>query len=187
MRILPQKKWKKALVVTLLIFLIVGVPVIAFLEYSVYNEVVTPVEVKNADGDKTALVIYHPGLTAFSRDVAETLTDRLASNGWRVETTTASSQTPTNITKYELIVLDWPIYDFNPGPTLTNYIHRIGDLRGKDTVIVSIGGGINPFNAQDTMKKIVQDANGNIKDSITIFRGGDFTEKADQFASKILP
>jgi menaquinone-dependent protoporphyrinogen IX oxidase len=187
MKILPQKKWKKALLVTLIVFLIVGVPIVSFLEYSVYKETATPIEVKNAGGNKTALVIYHPGLTAFSHDIAYTFADRLASNGWRVEITTASSQAPANITKYELIVLDWPIYDFNPGPTLTNYVHRIGDLQNKDTVIITIGGGINPFNAQDAMKQIVQEVNGNLKDLVAIFRGGNFTEKADQAASTIIP
>lgn len=187
MRILPQKKWKKILLVTLIVFLIVGVPIVAFLEYSVYREVATPVEVKNTGGNKTALVIYHPGLSAFSHDIAYAFANKLASNGWRVEIATASAQAPTITAEYDLLVLDWPIYDFNPGPTLTNYIHRVGDLQGKDTIIVTIGGGINPFNAQEAMRQSVQDANGNVKETVTIFRGGNFTEKVDQVASTIIP
>jgi hypothetical protein len=182
----PKKKLKKALFVSLLVLIAVGIPIIAFFEYSVYNETVAPIVVRNDAGTKNALVVYHPGLTEFSHDIAYTFADRLASNGWRLEITTASSQAPTDITQYDLLILAWPIYDFNPGPTITNYVHRIGDLQGKDTIVVTIGGGINPFNAQDTMKQIVQDANGLIRETVVIFRGGDFTDKADQAASKIL-
>ncbi len=175
------------MLVTLLILAIVGISMIAFLEYSVYREVVATIEVKNSAGTKNTLLIYHPGLTSFAHDIAYTFADRLASNDWRVEITTASSQAPTNIAEYDLLVLIWPIYDFNPGPTLTNYVNRIGDLQGRDTVIVTIGGGVNPFNAQDAMKQIVQNANSAVRDSVTIFRGDNFTDTADQAASKIPP
>ncbi|MCW3995220.1 MAG: hypothetical protein NWE98_03600 [Candidatus Bathyarchaeota archaeon] len=183
----PKKKWKKAVLVTLIALMVVDVPTFAFFEYSVYNETVSPIEVKNSTGTKNALVIYHPGLTGFSHDIAYTFADRLACNGWRVELTTASSKAPSNITQYDLLVFDWPIYDLSPGPTITNYIQRIGDLQGKDTVIVTVGGGINPLNAQDTMKQIIIDANGVVKEAVTIFRGGNFTSKADQAASQIFP
>ena len=187
LKIWPQKRWKKAILVTLFILMIIGAPIFAFFEYSVYTETASPIEVMNSLGSKDALVIYYPGLTAFSHDIAYAFANRLASNGWQVEITTASSQAPANMANYDLLVLDWPIYDFNPGPAITNYIHRIGDLQGKDTVIVTIGGGINPFNAQDGMKQIVQEANGNVRSLVTIFRGGNFTDKADQAAANILP
>lgn len=183
----PKKKWKKAILITIIALIVTGIPTLAFFEYSVYNETVTPIEVRNSQGAKNALVIYHPGLTGFSHDIAYTLADRLASNDWRVGITTASYKAPTNLTAYDLLVFEWPIYDFNPGPSITNYIHRIDDLQGKDVVIVTIGGGINPLNAQDSMKQIVQEANGNIKETALIFRGGNFTDKADQFANNILP
>jgi flavodoxin len=187
LRIWPKNKWKKAVLITLIVLMVVGIPTLAYFEFSVYNETYSSIEVKNSAGAKNALVIYHPGLTGFSYDIAYTFAERLVSNGWRVEITTASSQAPADLTRYDLVVLDWPIYDFNPGPTITNYVHRIGNLQGKDIVIITIGGGINPFNAQDAMKQIVQDANGQIEKTVSIFRGGNFTEKADQAASEILP
>ncbi len=186
-RIWPKKLWKKAVLVVLLIIAFVGVPIVAYFEYSVYREVAAPLDVLNPTGTNSALTIYHPGLTSFSHDITYSFAERLASNGWRVEITTASAQAPTDITKYQLLVLIWPIYDFNPGPALTSYIQRIGDLQSKDTVIVTIGGGINPFSAQDAMKQIISDSHGTIRDSTIIFRGGNFTEAADQAASKILP
>lgn len=184
---LPEKRWKKMVFITLLVLLVVFAIVFAYLEYSVYREVATSIEVKNPQGTKTALLIYHPGLTAFSHDVSYAFADGLASKGWRVEIATASSEAPTDLSNYDLLVLSWPIYDFNPGPTISNHIKRIGNLQEIDTVILTIGGGINPFNSQEAMKNIVQEANGTIRGAVTIFRGGNFAEKALNLASGILP
>jgi hypothetical protein len=111
----------------------------------------------------------------------------MAVNGWRVEVTTVSPQTPADLLAYDLLVLSWPIYDFGPGPTITNYVKRVGNLQGLATVIVTIGGGLDPLNAQAAMLTMVQDANGTIKEALTIFRGGNVTEKAINAASGILP
>jgi hypothetical protein len=92
------------------------------------------------------------------------------------------------MSKYDLLVLVWPIYDFNPGPTLTNYVKHVGDLNGTNTVILTIGGGINPFNAQNTMHNIVADHNGTIIAEQTLFRGGgNYTQRATEFATQIHP
>ncbi len=148
----------------------VFVSLFGYLEYSVYREVALEKEVLNANGIKTALVYYHPGLTDYARNITYTYAEALASNGWRVEVATVSSQAPTDLSKYSLLVLSWAIYDFNPAPTVTNQLHRIGNLNGIQTVIITIGGGLNLLNAPASMNKIVQDANGTIVQSITCYR-----------------
>jgi hypothetical protein len=183
----PEKRWKKIMLITFLILIAVGAPIVAYLEYSVYREVVTSVEIKNSAGTKNALLVYHPGLSSFSHDVSYTFAEGLASNNWRVEIATASSQTPANLSNYDLLVLSWPIYDFGPGPTITNYVKRVSDLQGIETVIITTGGGVNPFNAQDAMQNTVQQANGTIKELVTIFRGGNITDKALNAAKDIIP
>jgi hypothetical protein len=188
MRFWPEKRWKKAVFITLLVLIVVAVPIGVYLEYSVYREVVSPIVVQNDAGTKTALVIYHPGIQPFAHDITYGYADGLVQNGWRVEITTASNQAPTDMSKYDLLALIWPIYDFNPGPTITNYVKHIGNLNGTQTVIVTIGGGMNPFNAQNGMKNIVQDANGTILSQVTIFRGGgNYATRATQAASQIAP
>ena len=186
MRFWPQKKRKKILLSIFLIILVVGVALVGYLEYSVYREVRAPLETLNTQGSKTALVIYHPGLTSFAHDIAYNFSLGLASSGWRVEIASASPQAPTNMSKYSLIVLSWPIYDFNPGPTITSQIHRIGNLHDINTVIVAVGGGVNPFNAIGNMEKIVQNANGTIIQSITAFRS-NHNLNIQYEASKITP
>ena len=184
---LPRKRWKKMLFITFLVLLVVFAIVFAFLEYSVYREVTTAVEVKNPEGVKTALLIYHPGLTSYANDVAHNFAEGLAGNGWRVEIATASPQAPTNLSNYRLLTLIWPIYDLGPGPTIANHVKRIGDLQGIDTAIITIGGGIDPFDAVSAMRRTVEDANGTIRASMIIFRGGGFAEKALNVAAAIMP
>jgi hypothetical protein len=170
----------------LLIVLAVFASLGAYLEYSVYREV-TLTETLNPSGSKIALVIYHPGLTSFSGDVASAYADGLVSASWQVELTTASSQAPSDLSKYSLLVLCWPIYDFNPAPTLTNYIHRVGDLQGMNTTVVTIGGGLDPLNAPAAMNKTVQDAHGTIIQSLTMYRSNRNMNALTEKASNITP
>ncbi|MGD6850652.1 MAG: flavodoxin family protein [Candidatus Bathyarchaeia archaeon] len=187
MRFWPQKRWKKIVLTTLLVTLAVLVSLGGYLEYSVYREVTTQTEVLNADGAKTAIVYYHPGLTDFARNITYTYAQALAAGGWRVEVATASTQAPTDLSKYSLLVLSWAIYDFNPAPTITNQLHRIGNLNGMDTVIIAIGGGLDPLNAPANMNKTVQDANGTVVQSLTSYRAQHNQAELTEEAAKLKP
>ena len=187
MRFWPQKRRKKILLTTLLITLAVLGGVGAYLEYSVYREISSEVDVLNADSAKKALMIYHPGLSDFAKNVTYTYAQALAAGGWRVEVVTANSQAPTDISKYQLLVLGWAIYDFNPAPTITNQIHRIGNLNGIDTAIIIMGGGIDPFNVKTSMTKIVEDANGTVIQTVTSFRSQRNFDLLQEEATKLIP
>ena len=185
MRFWPQKKWKKILLTALLVLLTILLGISGYLEYSVYREVFTQTVVLNLDGAKTALMIYHPGITNFAHNVTYSFADGLVSSGWRVEIATASPQAPTSLSNYSLLVLGWPIYDFNPGPTIINQIHRMGNLNGTATVVMVIAGGMDPLNAQANMEKIVQNANGTLLDTLKAFRGRDAWQMMQEEGSKL--
>jgi hypothetical protein len=105
---------------------------------------------------------------------------------WRVEIATTSPKAPTGISDYSLLVLCWPIYDFNPGPTITSQIHRMGNLQGVNTVIVVVAGGLDPLNASTNMNNSVHDANGTVTQMIKAFRGNHNLDLQGQ-ASNITP
>jgi hypothetical protein len=86
-----------------------------------------------------------------------------------------------------LLTLCWPIYDFNPAPTVTNYIHRVGNLNNINTTIIAVGGGIDPLNAPAAMSKTVQDANGQVIQHLTLFRSNRNMTELTQQASSIHP
>ncbi len=182
-RLWPKKKWKKALLVTALVL----ISVVSYFEWSVYREVESQVTVENPEGGKTALLIYHPGLTSFAHDIAYSFTEGLISNNWRVEIATVSPKAPTQLTKYNLLVLCWPIYDLNPGPTIANYIKRIGNFQGTNTIIITAAGGLDPFNCQTAMARAIQQANGTVSNSFKAFRGGTVIEDMRIAGGTILP
>ena len=105
--------------------------------YGRNREVVSNVEVLNPGGESgTALVVYHPGKSDFQGRVFSGFAEGLTSNGWRAEITTASSQSPTDLSGCDLLVLGGPTYGFAPNLPIRRYIGRLRDLGGQRTVTI---------------------------------------------------
>jgi flavorubredoxin len=85
-----------------------------------------------------------------------------------VEITTVNSQTPTDISSYDLLVLGWPTYIFSPSLPIRRYLKRIGDLKNKDVVILCTAAGY-PGESCEKMRSIVQGTNGNVVKTLTLF------------------
>lgn len=192
MRFWPQKTWKKIVLVSVLILIAVLVAFGAFagllLAGVISSEVVSEIEVINADGDKTALVVYQPGLSSFPRDASYAFADGLASSGWRVEITTASPQAPSDFSKYSLLTLAYPVYGGAPGTAIVNYAKRISNLDGINTVIIALQGGTEPSLTIDTLKQQVQAANGTFYTGLSLSTGDSSAiESARQAGSNITP
>ena len=192
LRFWPQRRWKKILLLFFLVLFVVIAALIAFLFLMVVpninKDVVSGIDVVNPDGSKTALILYQPGYTGFPKDVSYAFADGLASRGWRVEITTASSQTPSDLSKYSLLVLGFPVYAGHPENAIVRYLNRTGNLNGIDTMILAADGLNSPDISIDAMKQKVQAANGTIYDSLALWNW-NFSAKdiARQAGSKIAP
>lgn len=192
MKLWSQKRWKKIL---LLFFLTIFISVSAFSAYVILRinkDVVSGIDVLNTSGSKTALVVYQPGLSSFPRDVTYSFANGLASSGWRVEITTASSQTPSNLSKYSLLVLGFPVYGSVPGAAILRYVERVSNLNGIRTVIIALSAG--PNKSIDVMKQKLQAANGAFYQALTLYTmapneigNGVATDIAKQAGSQITP
>ena len=154
----------------MLIIVLVVLAAAGALSYLWLNkEVVSEVEVRNPEGDAgTALVVYHPGKSDFQEKVTYAFAEGLASNGWRVEITTASAQAPTDFSGYDLLVLGGPTYWFTPSRPIQRYLSRLGDLGGQPTVtiITAMGAGGRSISIMD---QDVQEANGDLVKSLIIY------------------
>ncbi len=154
------------------------------------NDVITQLVIKNPEGNKTALVTYHPGLSSFSHDVSYAFADGLVSTGWRVELATPSIEAPINLSKYSLLVVASNTYEFNPDTPTTRYLERIGDLQEIETVVITLGAGYAE-QSQKALETLVENSNGVIIESLLIYsiapNEGDFspTEIANQAAKVI--
>lgn len=164
LRFWPQKRWKQIIFLLVIALIVVFVSFAAFaglLMAGIINrEVVSEIEVVNSDGDQTALIVYQPGFSSFPKDVSYAFAEGLASSGWRVEITTASSEAPSDLSKYNLLTLAYPVYGGTPGTAIVSYVNRISDFNGIDTVIIACGGGDIKEDLNPPLKQQVQAANG---------------------------
>lgn len=160
-RIGPEVLPRALTVATLsLILLLLGWQ--GLLSFWLNAEVVSPVETLNPAGEAgTALLVYHPGRTGLQRRVSMAFAEGLASNGWRVSITTASSHTPTNLSGYDLLVLSTPTYDWLPARRIRTYLQRLGDTSGQPTVVIVTGLGLTGRSLA-RMERMVQQANGQL-------------------------
>jgi len=143
---------------------------IAWLDYGRNKEVASEVEVWNPSGKTgTALVVYHPGRSDFQSRVFSGFVDGLVSNGWRVESTTPSAQTPTDLSSFDLLVLGGPTYWFSPNRPVRRYLKRLGDLEGQPTVTIITALGAGDRSAS-IMQKQVREANGNLVKALLLYK-----------------
>lgn len=168
MRFWPQKRWKKVLLITLLTFVFILALLSVYVSFVINNDVITELVIKNHEGAKKALVLYHPGLSYFSKDVAYAFADGLLANDWRVEITTPSREAPTNLSRYNLLVILSNTYAFRPDVPTTRHIERIGDLNGIQTVLLTLGAG-SAEESKKTLENLIQSSNGTIIKSLLLY------------------
>jgi hypothetical protein len=189
LRFWPQKRWKQVLFVIFLVIVVgilalVGTLGVAFVIGS--RDVVSEIDVINPSGNKTALLVYQPGLSSLPKDVSYAFAEGLASSGWRVEITTASTEAPSDMSNYHLLVLLWPNYGGTAGAATVRYVDRVNNLQRIQTVLIATGG--NPVGAFDAMTQKVQTANGVVISSLAPNEGNEnATEIAQQAGTQIHP
>ena len=130
---------------------------------------ISDIQVINVDGTGgIALVVYHPGISSFHEDVTLAFVDGLVSNDWRVELTTASEQTPANLSGYDLLVLGGPGYGDEPAVPVTEYVSRVGDFGGIETVLIITAAGSGAA-AMDILETQVQETNATVVLSLLLY------------------
>lgn len=134
------------------------------------REVISEVETLNPDGGTgTALVVYHPGKSDFQRRVFAGFAEGLVAGGWRVELTTPSPLTPTNLDGYDLLVLGGPTYGFKPNLPIQTYLKRLGDLGRKPAVTIITALGMGRRSAH-IMEQLVRQANGTLVKALVLYK-----------------
>jgi len=146
--------------VTFLTLVVAGGILFAYVLLSINRDVVSPIYVINAGGSKTALVVYQPGLTSSPKDNSYAFANGLSLSGWSVNITTASSQAPSDLSNYSLLVLAFPIYGGGPGAAAARYVDRLGNLHGIQTVIIDVPA------TENVMKQKVQAENGTVIETL---------------------
>ena len=71
------------------------------------------------------------GPAEFQARMQRAFAEGLQAQGWYVELTTASRQTSTDLSRYDLLVLGAQAYNWRPARPVVDYFDRVGDLNGK--------------------------------------------------------
>ena len=131
-------------------------------------EIVSGIETINPEGTRgRVFVVYRPGISSFQKDMTYAFIEGLTSNGWIVDVTTSSSQTPTNLNKYDLLVLGSPTYGSRPHQSILTYLERVGNLNKKKTIII-VTAVASADNTIAVTKDAVKSANGVVIKSLAI-------------------
>jgi len=168
MKFWPQKKWKQILLIAVLMFVIVVASLLVFVMATINSDHISELKILNESGTKKALVIYHPGLSSFMKDTTYAFAEGLVENGWRAEITTASSEAPTDLSEYSVLVLGSPVYADNPSETIQRHVERIGNMKGMDTVLLVTSAG-SEGGAEASMQRTVEVHGGNIVEIVSLY------------------
>ncbi len=109
----------------------------------------------------SALVVYHPGVTTFNRDVTYAFAGGLAETGWRCDVTTASPVAPTDLAVFDLLVLVTPTYFNEPARSIAEYVGFLGDLGGLPVELVVTAGTDSRVSSMQ-LEALIHDANGSV-------------------------
>jgi len=125
-----------------------------------FREDIRDLEIRNPSGTTgTAFVAFRPGVTFFSEDITNEFVRGLIESDWRIEITTTSSETQTNMTGYDIIFLSCPVNGGAPHQSMKDYLAR-ADFEGKDVVLILTSGGDNSTPAMTVYRSLVISANG---------------------------
>ncbi len=88
----------------------------------------------------------------------------LEENDWRIEVTTISSQTPIDVSSYDLLVFGSPTYGGKPQDSVFEYLSNLGDLNQTNVVLIVTSAGSKE--ALPIMEDLVVNANGNVAEAL---------------------
>lgn len=159
------------------VFVALGTWGIWFLAYDVWftgranREFVSPVTTLGGDGNAgRALIVHHRGRgpAQFQARMQRAFAEGLQAQGWQVDITTASRQTSTDLSRYDLLVLGAQAYNWSPARPVVDYVDRLRDLKGKPVVVIVSGGGMTE-RAMRVLQTCIVKAGGVIVDAIEIW------------------
>lgn len=148
-----EKSMRKILKIILAVFavlIIIAVLLagIVFLDVAAYTA--TGSETLSPTGTSVgkALVVYDPGLSGASKDVASKIANGLQSNGYTVDFAGIKSGVVTNLSGYSIIVVGGPIYAGSPTSSVKTFLNSLNPAQGVKVGV--FGSGQGPQDTNDT-------------------------------------
>jgi len=140
------------------------------LSYRTISEIETPlIAFGDEEASHTALLIYHPGISRFTRNMVTAFANGLVASGWRCHITTASSRAPQDLGAYDLLVLGTPTYNDAPANSIMSYVRDARPITGK-AVGLLVTAATSPEWATLNLRRVVEEAGGEVSWSLELLQ-----------------
>jgi len=124
----------------------------------------------NAEGAAGhVLVVYHPGLSDFQKDVTFALIEGLIEGDWACDIATAHRGAPLDVAGYDALVLGSPTYAWRPASPICNYIANLEGAEGKPTLLLLTAAG-KIADAFDVFGAAIEAVGGQVIETLGIFQ-----------------
>ncbi len=87
-----------------------------------------------------ALIVYQPGMTGFSGNIAHQIAAGLNDRGYEVTLNHPGNYLPSDVSQYALAVFCSPVYSGQPSRALTDFMSSIKTSPSCRIVLISTGG-----------------------------------------------
>jgi len=133
-----------------------------------------------------ALIIYHPGGSGYTEEVAYALGKAFQTKGWEIHLDRANAKTISNLSDFNLLCVGSPTYAGSPRPPLMNYINQCGSLKDRECLVFATGSN-SPGEANKKMLSLLESKGGKVVGSLALLvkqksqideLTGEFVEKA---------
>lgn len=116
------------------------------------NEIITKSE--NSNG-KEALVIYQNCRSEFPKEIANSLATGLNDKGYTVTVNTSGGFLPTDVSKYDVVILGGAVIAGNVGEPLQEYANNIEKFGDAKVILYSTGAGVDNIVELDNLEKLL--------------------------------
>ncbi len=131
------------------------------------------------------LIIYHPGATGYTEEVAYALGKAFQTKGWEIHLDRANAKTVSDLSDFNLLCVGSPTYAGSPRPPIMNYINRCSGLENKRSLVFATGG-VDPEEANKKMQSLLQSKGGKVVGSLALLvkQKAQINELTGEFAEE---
>jgi flavodoxin len=139
-----------------------------------------------------ALIVYHPGATGYTEEVAYAVGKALQAKGWQVHLDRANSRTISDLSEFNLLCLGSPTYSGSPRPPIVNYINRCSDMEDRLCLVFATGRysyeGYNPGEANKKLQSLLKSKGGKVISSLALLtkQKDQVDELTEEFVEKMV-
>ncbi len=145
------KKIGKFLGIGIITVFIVALAAMGFVFFDLMSYTATGSETLNSNGSSNgnALVVYDPGISGASKDIANAVGKKLQSKGYTVKLAGIRSDVALNTSDYEYIVVGGPIYAGSASNSVKDYLKTLKPT--EKTTIGVFASGDDPDTAKNNV------------------------------------